>query len=165
MLFYSIKQYLIILSTSFFQFWKIDCFVVDSSRLHLTVVDLQNQLLMFHLKTLKNIWSWSRWNRTHKLWNTCVVPFMIAEFYQKCLEAAATLKYEPLNSCITVLSVWIIKIYVNVMLLIIIMNTFSPNKRGTNCEESTWWSQSAFVWPLAMSCLDANISLVPCINS
>ena len=26
MLFYSIKQYLIILSTSFFQFWKFDCF-------------------------------------------------------------------------------------------------------------------------------------------
>ena len=53
MLFYSIKQYLIILSTSFFQFWKFDCFVVDSSRLYLTVVDLQNQLLMFHLKTFE----------------------------------------------------------------------------------------------------------------
>ena len=34
---------------------------------------------------------------------TCVVP--IAELGQKCLEAASTPKYEPLNSCITVHSV------------------------------------------------------------
>ena len=34
---------------------------------------------------------------------TCVVP--IAELGQKCPEAAATLKYEPLNSRITVHSV------------------------------------------------------------
>ena len=40
-----------------------------------------------------------------ELINTCVVPFAIAEFGQKCLEAASTLKYEPLNSCITVHSV------------------------------------------------------------
>ena len=32
----------------------------------------------------------------------CGVPFAIAEFGQKCLEAASTLKYEPFNSCITV---------------------------------------------------------------
>ena len=31
-----------------------------------------------------------------ELINTCVVP--IAELGQKCLEAASTLKYEPLNS-------------------------------------------------------------------
>ena len=37
--------------------------------------------------------------------NTCVVLFAIAEFGQKCLEATFTLKYEPLNSCITVHSV------------------------------------------------------------
>ena len=42
---------------------------------------------------------WSRWNRTHKLWNTCVVPFVIAELGQKCLEAAPTCTkiLEPLN--------------------------------------------------------------------
>ena len=34
---------------------------------------------------------------------TCVVP--IAELGQKCLEAGSILKYEPLNSCITVHSV------------------------------------------------------------
>ena len=32
----------------------------------------------------------------------CVSPFAIVEFGQKCLEAASTLKYEPLNSCTTV---------------------------------------------------------------
>ena len=92
---------------------------------------------------------WSRWNRTHKLWNTCVVPFAIAELGQKCLEAASTLKYEPLNSCITVHSVWIMKIF-NVMLL----NTCSCNKKRKNCEESRWRFQSALVRPLAMSCLN-----------
>ena len=39
----------------------------------------------------------------------CVVP--IAELGQKCLEAASVLKYEPLNSCITVHSIWIMKIF------------------------------------------------------
>ena len=79
---------------------------------------------------------------------------------QKCLEVASTLKYEPLNSCITVHRVWIMKIF-NVMLL----NTCSRNERWKkNCEESTfiWRSQSALVLPLTMPCLiDANISLVP----
>ena len=63
----------------------------------------------------------SRWNRTHKIWNTCIVPFAIAELGQRCLEAALT---QTLNSCITLLSFWIRKIYFNVMLL----NTFSRNK-------------------------------------
>ena len=40
-----------------------------------------------------------------ELINRCVVPFVTAELGQKCLEAASTLKYEPLNSCITVHSV------------------------------------------------------------
>ena len=40
-----------------------------------------------------------------------VVPFAITELGHKCLEPGATLKYEPLNSCITVLSIWIIKIF------------------------------------------------------
>ena len=54
---------------------------------------------------------WSRWNSTHTLWNTSVVPFALAKLGQKSLEAAPTLKYGPLNSTITVLSVWIIKIF------------------------------------------------------
>ena len=36
---------------------------------------------------------------------------VIAELGQKCFEVAPTLKYEPLNNCITVLSVWIMKIF------------------------------------------------------
>ena len=47
----------------------------------------------------------------NELCNTCAVPFAIAELGPKCLEAAPTLKYGPLNSCITVLSVWVIKIF------------------------------------------------------
>ena len=65
---------------------------------------------------------------------------------RKCLEAPSTLKYEPLNSCITVHSDWIMKIF-NVMLL----NACSRNKRRKNCEESNWRSQSAFVRPLAIN--------------
>ena len=38
------------------------------------------------------LYSCSSWNRTYKLWNTCDVPFAIAELGQKCLEAAPTLK-------------------------------------------------------------------------
>ena len=34
---------------------------------------------------------------------------MITELGHKCLEPAAALKYEPLNSYITVLSIWIMK--------------------------------------------------------
>ena len=39
----------------------------------------------------------------------CDAPFAIAQLGQKCLEAASTLK--PLNSCITVHSLWIMKIF------------------------------------------------------
>ena len=115
--------------------------------------------LFFHWKSFENIWSLILYLEAGEteLINTCVVPFAIAEFGQKCLEAASTLKYEPLNSCITVHSVWIMKIF-NVMLL----NTCSRNKRRKNCEESRWRSQSVLVRPLAMPCLiDAKISLVP----
>ena len=66
----------------------------------------------------------------------------------RCFEAASTVRYEPLNSCITVHSVWIM--IFNVMLL----NTCSRNKRRKNCEESRWRSQSTLVRPLAMSCLN-----------
>ena len=41
------------------------------------------------------------------------------------------------------------------------LNTFSSNKRWKNCEQSRWPSQSALVWPLAVSSLDALISLTP----
>ena len=39
--------------------------------------------LLFHWKNFEKYMvfytlPWSRWNRTHKLWNTCVVPFAIA---------------------------------------------------------------------------------------
>ena len=54
---------------------------------------------------------WSRWNRTHTLWNRCVVPFWLAELGQKCLEVAPTLKYGPSNSSITVRNVSIIKMF------------------------------------------------------
>ena len=42
-----------------------------------------------------------------------------------------------------------------------LLNTFSRNKRRKHCEGTRWPSQSAFVCPLAMSCLDAKVSLVP----
>ena len=115
---------------------------------------------MFHWKSFENIWSFILYPveaGETELRNTCVVPFTIAELGQKCVEAASTLKYEPLNSCITLQSVWIMTIF-NVTLL----NTCSCNKRWKNCEESIWQSQSALVWPSTMPCLiDAKISLVP----
>ena len=60
---------------------------------------------------LCKLWSfctslWSRWNIIRD-----IVPFAIAELGHKCLKPAATLKYESLNSCITVLTVWIMKIF------------------------------------------------------
>ena len=78
----------------------------------------------------------------------------VAELGQKCLQAAPTLKYEPLNSCITVLSDGIMKIFK-------CYASKRRNKRRKNCEETRWRSQSAPVWPLAKSRLDAKISLVP----
>ena len=107
--------------------------------------------LLFHWKSFENIWSFILYLEEGEiqLINACVVPFAIAEFSQKCLEAASTLKYEPLNSCITVHSVWIMKIF-NVMRL----NSCSCYKRRKNCEESRWRSQNALVWPLAMPCLN-----------
>ena len=63
--------------------------------------------LLFHCESLENIWSFILYLEAGEteLITTCVVPFVIAEFGQKCLEAASTLKYEPLNSCIIVQSV------------------------------------------------------------
>ena len=89
---------------------------------------------------------WSRWNRTHK--------------YVRCTGRESRIrsemswssiytKNEALNSCITVHSVWIMKIF-NLMPLTIC----SRNKGRKNCEESRWRSQSALFRPLAMSCLN-----------
>ena len=107
--------------------------------------------LLFLWKSFENIWPFILYldSGETELINGCVVPFAIDKFSQKCLEAASTLKYEPLNSCITVHSVWIMKIF-NIMF----PNTCSRNKRRKNCEESRWRSQSALVRPLAMPCLN-----------
>ena len=43
----------------------------------------------------------------------------MAELGQKCLEAGQMLKFEPLNSCITVLDVSIIKIFICYTLAVI----------------------------------------------
>ena len=108
-------------------------------------------ILLFYWKSFENIWSFILYLEAGEteLINMCIVPFTIAEFGQKCLEAASRIKYEPLNSCITVHGIWIMKIF-NVMLL----NTCSHNKRRKNCEESRWRSQSALVRLLAMACLN-----------
>ena len=107
--------------------------------------------LLFHCRNFEKYMifytlPWSRWNRTHKLWNMCVVPFTIAELSQKCLEAAPTLNMNPETtpSLYLAFESWR---YLNVMLL----NTFSRNKRRKNCEEYRWRSLSAPVWPYAMS--------------
>ena len=52
---------------------------------------------------------WAQLELTDALWNTCIVPFAIAELVHKCLEAAPILKYQPLNSCTTLLNLWITK--------------------------------------------------------
>ena len=106
--------------------------------------------------------SLNRWNRTHEFWNKCVVPFTIAKLGQKCLEAAPKLKHEPLNSCITVLSVWM---HEDIFKNDILSNTLSSNKRQKNCEEPRFSGLKVPLFDLlAMSCLDAKISLVPNFN-
>ena len=113
--------------------------------------------LLLHWKSFENIWSFILYldSGETELINRCVVPFAIAEFGQKCLEAASTLKYEPLNSCITVHSVWIMKIF-----YVMLPNTCTRNKRRKNCEESRWRSQSALVRPLAMPYLNGCQDLI-----
>ena len=104
---------------------------------------------MLHWKSFENIWSFILYPVVAgetELILTCLVP--LAELGQKCLEAASILKYEPLNSCITVHSVWIMKIF-----YVMLPNTWTRNKRRKNCEGSRWRSQSALVRPLPMPCL------------
>ena len=54
-------------------------------------------------------WSW--WTRTHKWWNMCVVPFAITKLGQMSWSSTHTKKCGPVNRCITVLSIWIMKIF------------------------------------------------------
>ena len=89
-----------------------------------------------------------------------VVPFAITELGHKCLEPAATLKYEPLNSCITVLSIWIIKIF----------KCYASKLLWPLQKMTKLWRNKMLVskcpcltFSAAMSCLDAKISLVPSI--
>ena len=100
---------------------------------------------------------WSGWNTTHKYVRCTVGDSRIGH---KCLEAASTLEYEPLNSCITVHSVWIMKIFY-VMLPV----TCTRNKRRKNCEGSRWRSQSALVRPLPMPCLNRCQDLIGSLAS
>ena len=74
---------------------------------------ISNYQLLFQRKSFENMWSFILYLEAGEteLINTCVVSFAIAVFGQKCLEAASTLKYEPSNSCITELLVWIMKIF------------------------------------------------------
>ena len=83
--------------------------------------------LLFYWKGFENIWPFILYLEAGEteLINTCVVPFAIAEFGQKSLEAS-TLKSEPLNSYITVHSVWITKIFI-----VMLLNTCICNKRRT----------------------------------
>ena len=62
--------------------------------------------LLLHWKSFENIWSFILYSveaGETELINTCVVP--TAELGQKCLEAASTLKYEPLNS-LSLIHIW-----------------------------------------------------------
>ena len=101
--------------------------------------------LLFHWKNFEKYMifyalPWSRWNRTHKWWNTCIVPFAIAELGQRSWSSTHTKKCRPVNRCITVLSIWIMKIF-----------QCYASKQRKNCEETRWLSLSALVWPQAMS--------------
>ena len=121
---------------------------------------------MFHLKSFENIWSFIFYAvevGETELRNTLCVEVRCTVHDSRIRSEMSwgsihtKINMNPLNSCITVHSVWIMTIF-NVMLL----NSCSRNKRWKNCEESIWQSQSALVWSLTMPCLiDAKISLVP----
>ena len=89
------------------------------------------QLLTFLCTRLKNMVFytslWSRWNIIHV---RCAVHH---GWDHKCLDPAAALKYEPLIKQLhhSSFESWR---YFNVMLL----NTFSCNRRWQNCEEPKW---------------------------
>ena len=73
-------------------------------------------LLTFHMKKFQKdkifyTLPCSRWNRTHKLWNMCVHCTVHCDSLirsETSLSSTHILKFESLNSCITVLNVWII---------------------------------------------------------
>ena len=62
--------------------------------------------------------------------------FAITELGQMSWSSTYTKKCGPVNRCITVLSIWIMKIF-----------QCYVSKQHKNCEESRWWSLSALVWP------------------
>ena len=107
--------------------------------------------LLFHWRNFEKYMvfhtlPWSRWNRIHTLWHTCVVPFALAELGQKSWSSSHTKLCTP-QTAASLYSAFESWRYFNVMLL----NTFSRNKRRKNCEESRWLSPSALVWPSAKS--------------
>ena len=86
----------------FFDIAEVEAFETTIYRPHtFELKSTSKYQLLFHLKNFELNYMivytlpWSRCNSTHKLWNTCVVPFAITKSGQKCLEVAPILKYEP----------------------------------------------------------------------
>ena len=91
------KWFLIMMQIKLIFTWKVSQLASFWKRVFL---ELGNGLLLFHWTNFEKYMifytlPWSRWNRTHKLSNTYVVPFAIVELGQKCLEAAPTVKDGP----------------------------------------------------------------------
>ena len=74
------------------------------------------------------------------------VPFVLAELGQMSRSSSRTKICTP-QTAASLYSAFESWRYFNVMLL----NTFSRNKRRKNCEESRWLSPRALVWPSAKS--------------
>ena len=107
--------------------------------------------LLFHWRNFEKYMvfytlPWSRWNRIHTLWHTCVVPFALAELGQMSWSSSHTKICTPYTAA-SLCSAFESWRYFNVILL----NTFRRNKRRKNCEESRWLSPIALVWPSAKS--------------
>ena len=107
--------------------------------------------LLFHWRNFEKYMvfytlPWSRWNRIHTLWHTCVVPFALAELGHMSWSSSHT-KICTRYTAASLYSAFESWRYFNVILL----NTFRRNKRRKNCEESRWLSPIALVWPSAKS--------------
>ena len=76
----------------------------------------------------------------------CPPPFVLAELGQMSRSSSRTKICTP-QTAASLYSAFESWRYFNVMLL----NTFSCNKRRKNCEESRWLSPRALVWPSAKS--------------
>ena len=105
--------------------------------------------------------TWSRWNRTHKLLNTCVVPFAIAELGQMSWRNTHTKIWPDPSTAASLYSAFESWRYFNVMLL----NTFSCHKRRKNWEESRWRSLRALAWPYSKSLTVRCQNLIVCYAS